>query len=38
MTAQAWVQKMDTYLQLNPMSEMEAIKFSTMYLDGKAYD
>jgi hypothetical protein len=36
MTAQAWVQKLDTYLQLNPMKEMEAIKFSTMYLDGKA--
>ena len=26
MTAQAWVQKLDTYLQLNPMREMEAIK------------
>jgi hypothetical protein len=38
MTAQAWVQKLDTYLQLNPMREMEAIKFSTMYLDGKAHD
>jgi hypothetical protein len=37
-TAQAWVQKLDTYLQLNPMREMEAIKFATMYLDGKAYD
>jgi hypothetical protein len=32
------VQKLDTYLQLNPMREMEAIKFSTMYLYGKAYD
>jgi hypothetical protein len=38
MIAQAWVQKLDTYLQLNPMREMEAIKFSTMYLDGKAHD
>jgi hypothetical protein len=38
MTAQAWVQKLDTYLQLNPMREMEAIKFVTMYLDGKAHD
>ena len=26
MTARAWVQKMDTYLQLNPMPEEEAIK------------
>jgi hypothetical protein len=38
MTAQAWVQKLDTYLQINPMREMEAIKFTTMYLDGKAHD
>jgi hypothetical protein len=38
MTTQAWVQKLDTYLQLNPMREMEAIKFSTMYLDGKSHD
>jgi hypothetical protein len=38
MTAQAWVQKLDTYLQLNPMREMDAIKFSTMYLDVKAHD
>jgi hypothetical protein len=38
MTAQAWVQKLDTYLQLNLMREMEAIKFATMYLDGKAHD
>jgi hypothetical protein len=37
MTAQAWVEKPDTYLQLNPMREMEAIKFATMYLDGKAH-
>jgi hypothetical protein len=37
-TAQAWVQNLDTYLQLNPMREMDAIKFATMYLDGKAYD
>jgi hypothetical protein len=38
MTTQAWVQKLDTYPQLNPMREMEAIKFATMYLDGKAHD
>jgi hypothetical protein len=30
MTTHAWVQKMDTYL--------EAIKFATMYLNGKAHD
>jgi hypothetical protein len=38
MTTQAWVQNLDTYLKLNPMREMEAIKFSTMYLDGKDHD
>jgi hypothetical protein len=38
MTVQAWVHKLDTYLQLNPIREMEAIKFATMYLDGKAHD
>jgi len=37
-TVQAWVQKLDTYLQLNPMRELDAIKFSTMYLEGKARD
>ena len=38
MIAQAWVKNLDTYLQLNPMREMEAIKFATMYLEGKAHD
>jgi hypothetical protein len=38
MTTQAWVQKLDTYLQLNPMREIDAIKLATMYLDGKAHD
>jgi hypothetical protein len=37
-TAQAWVQKLDVYLQLNPMRELDAIKFSTIYLEGKAHD
>jgi hypothetical protein len=36
--AQAWVKNLDTYLQLNPMREMDAIKFATIYLDGKARD
>jgi hypothetical protein len=38
MTAQVWVHKLDAYLQLKPMREMEAIKLYTMYLDGKAHD
>jgi hypothetical protein len=37
-TAESWVHKLDTYLQLNPMREMDAIKFATMYLEGKAHD
>ena len=36
MTAQAWVQKVDTYLQLNPTPEEEAIKYVTIHLDGLA--
>jgi hypothetical protein len=32
-TARSWVQKLDTYLQLNPMTEVEAIKFATLHLD-----
>jgi hypothetical protein len=32
------VQKLDAYLQLNPMMEMDAIKFATLYLEGKAHE
>jgi hypothetical protein len=35
---QAWVHKLDTYLQLNPMREIDAIKFATIYLEGKAHE
>ena len=34
MTTLVWVQKIDTYLQLNPMLEEEAIKYVAIYLDG----
>jgi hypothetical protein len=37
-TLQAWVQKLDSYLQLNPMRELDAIMFSTIYLEGKSHD
>jgi hypothetical protein len=37
-TARSWVQKLDTYLQLNPMTEAEAIKFATLHLDGEAHE
>jgi len=28
----------DTYLQLNPMLEAKAIKFTTLHLEGEAYE
>jgi hypothetical protein len=36
--AKAWVQKLDAYRQLKPMMEMDSIKFSTIYLEGKAHE
>jgi hypothetical protein len=36
-TSRAWVQKLDTYFQQNPMTEAEAIKFDTLHLDGEAH-
>jgi hypothetical protein len=32
------VHKLDTYFQLNLMIEAEAIKFSTLHLDGEAHE
>jgi hypothetical protein len=37
-TTRAWVQKLDTYFQLNHMTEAEAIKFTTLHLDGEAHE
>jgi hypothetical protein len=37
-SATTWVQKMDAYLQLNPMEEGKAIQFATLYLMGKAHE
>jgi hypothetical protein len=37
-TARAWVQKLDTYFQLNPMPEEEAIKYAAIHLDGLAHE
>jgi hypothetical protein len=37
-SAKAWVQKMDAFLQLNPMEEEKAIKFATLHLNGKVHD
>ena len=36
-TARAWVQKLDTYLQLNKMAEIDAIKMVTLHLDGESH-
>ena len=33
-----WVQKLDTYFQLNPMTETNAIKLATLHLDGEAHE
>lgn len=37
-TARAWVQKLDTYIQLNPMVEADAIKLATLHLEGESHD
>ena len=37
-TARAWVQKLDTYFQLNQMIEADTIKLSTLHLDGEAHE
>jgi hypothetical protein len=37
-TTRAWVHKLDTYFHLNPMTEEEEIKFSTLHLDGEAHE
>ena len=37
-TTRAWVQKIDTYFQLNPMRETQAIKYSTLHLEGEAHE
>ena len=33
-----WVQKLDTYFQLNPMTETDAIKLATLHLDEEAHE
>jgi hypothetical protein len=37
-SAHTWVQKLDTYFKLNPMTESEAISFATLHLDGEAHE
>ena len=37
-SARIWVQKLDTYFQLNPMIEKDAIKLATLHLDEEAHE
>ena len=37
-SAKIWVQKLDTYFQLNPMTETDAIKLATLHLDREAHE
>ena len=34
----SWVQKLDTYFQLNPIREKDAIKYATLHLDREAHE
>lgn len=36
--AKAWVEKLDTYFQLNIVLEMEAIKIEAFHLEGEAHE
>jgi len=37
-STRAWVQKMDTYFQLNLMLEADAVKFAMLHLEGEAHE
>ena len=36
--ARIWVQKLDTYFQINPMMNIDAIKLATLHLDEEAHE
>ena len=38
MIAQEWIHKLDTFLALRPMKEIESIKYDTLHLEGVAHD
>lgn len=38
MTVQAWIHKFDTFLEIRPMSEVEAIKYVMLHLEGDSHD
>jgi len=37
-SARSWVQKLNTYFQLNQMTEEKAIKLATLHMDGEAHE
>ena len=37
-SARIWVNKLDTYFQLNPMTETDTIKLDTLHLDGEDHE
>ena len=36
--AKAWVEKLDTYFQLNKVSEIRAIRIVALHLEGEAHE
>jgi hypothetical protein len=36
--ARAWVKNLDTYLQLNLLTEAEEIQYATLHLEGEAHE
>ncbi|XP_059066288.1 uncharacterized protein LOC131857619 [Cryptomeria japonica] len=37
-SAQAWIQKLNTYLNLSPMTENDAVQFAILHLEGLAHE
>jgi hypothetical protein len=37
-TSREWVHKLETYFQINLVTQVEEIKFSTLHLDGEAHE
>lgn len=37
-SAQAWIQKLNTYLNLSPMTEDDAVQFAILHLEGLAHE
>ena len=37
-SASSWIKNLDTYFQLNPMDERDAIEMATLHIDGETDD